>query len=75
MMELKQLAESITMVAFKKKIGSGISHLFKNRPKLWSDRLTEEKKTKNIIKRGREPVESAQFETEKKWKVASDYLY
>ena len=40
MMELKQLAESITLIAYKKKIGVLKKSLkFKNRPKLWSERI------------------------------------
>lgn len=41
MMELKQLAESITMIAFTKKIPDQKKNIvyFKNRPRLWSERI------------------------------------
>ena len=39
MMELKQLAESITMIAFKQKLSKGKPLYFKNRPKLWAEKL------------------------------------
>ena len=38
MMELKQLAESITMLKYKKRLGEGALH-FKNRPALWEERI------------------------------------
>jgi hypothetical protein len=42
-MELKQLAESITMIAYKKKIAKQqISKAkFRNRPLLWAERIDE----------------------------------
>ena len=52
MMELKQLAESITMVAFKKKIKNKDEVQFKNRPKLWAERIErqkEERKTLRVV--------------------------
>ena len=52
MMELKQLAESITMVAFKKKIKNKDEVQFKNRPKLWAERIErqkEESKTLRVV--------------------------
>jgi hypothetical protein len=40
MMELKQLAESITMIGHKKKLEAGKYHKFKNRPLLWEERIS-----------------------------------
>jgi len=41
MMELKQLAESITELKYKKKLGENMNSLhFKNRPALWEERIT-----------------------------------
>jgi hypothetical protein len=43
MMELKQLAESITELKYKKKLGENMSALhFKNRPALWEERIATE---------------------------------
>jgi hypothetical protein len=40
MMELKQLAESITMIAFRKKLRDRSDRLkFKNRPLVWQERI------------------------------------
>jgi hypothetical protein len=39
MMELKQLAESITMISHKKKIPTSSHQTFKNRPLLWAEKL------------------------------------
>lgn len=41
MMELKQLAESITMVAYKKKLKNPKQAKFKNRPLVWAERIIE----------------------------------
>ena len=40
LMELKQLAESITMISHKKKLKPGNIHKFKNRPLLWEERIS-----------------------------------
>ena len=43
MMELKQLAESITELKYKKKLAENMSALyFKNRPTLWDERIATE---------------------------------
>jgi hypothetical protein len=39
MMELKQLAESITMIAYKKKLQKAKQAKFKNRPLVWAERI------------------------------------
>ena len=42
MMELKQLAESITMIAYKKKLqGKALKANFKNRPCVWAERIDD----------------------------------
>ena len=41
MMELKQLAESITIIAYKKKLPRSRQAKFKNRPLLWEERIHE----------------------------------
>ena len=38
-MELKQLAESITMIAYKKKLTNVRHAKFRNRPLLWAERM------------------------------------
>jgi hypothetical protein len=43
MMELKQLAESISMVGYRRKIkGDPKSYQFKNRPLLWAERIQQQ---------------------------------
>jgi hypothetical protein len=41
MMELKQLAESITIIAYKKKLQRAKQATFKNRPLLWAERIND----------------------------------
>lgn len=42
MMELKQFSESITMIAFKKRINQTKKVLkYKNRPQLWTERIQQ----------------------------------
>lgn len=60
MMELKQLAESITTIAFRKKLDKKGPLHFKNRPRLWQERIEsgdqEEKFGKSKQpKKGRKP--------------------
>jgi hypothetical protein len=40
-MELKQLAESIMMIAYRKKLKPQKQLKFKNRPLLWAERIEE----------------------------------
>jgi hypothetical protein len=44
LMELKQIAESITMIAFRKTLSEtdNTNNQFKNRPLLWQERIAEE---------------------------------
>ena len=41
MMELKQLAESITIIAYKKRLQKAKQAKFKNRPLLWEERIKD----------------------------------
>lgn len=78
MMELKQLAESITLVVGKKKLKGPSEQLrFKNRPILWSEKIDqgkeiqeEEKKTLRIV-----PSNKRQNRPDSKWTVPIDKLY
>lgn len=66
MMELKQLAESITMLKYKKRLGEGALH-FKNRPALWEERISADSvKTKRNRK-----LDSL----DPKWTVQTNQLY
>lgn len=50
-MELKQLAESITLIAYKKKLVKFNNARFRNRPLLWAERIDELNKGSNQYKK------------------------
>lgn len=67
MMELKQLAESITMLKYKKPLpGEGAALSFKNRPALWEERIAAEKPKRQ--RKGDNSLEA-------KWSVQTKQLY
>jgi len=65
MMELKQLAESITMLKYRKPLHGGEGLSFKNRPALWEERIATESKPR---RRKGDALEA-------KWTVQTNQLY
>ena len=86
-MELKQLAESITMIAYKKKLNKMSQSKFRNRPLLWAERIDQVNKgfnqSKRLAKTGRIintpstdlQLLQAQFSLDQKWVVENNQLY
>jgi len=80
-MELKQLAESITMIGHKKKLEGGRQHKFKNRPLLWEERISRSKDDSKgagynptaTSKKGQ--IGKKDHMIDSQWKVPLDHIY